>query len=123
MYLFKWKGQIVGKNKKVKTNRKGNYYNSKEYERLKAEITYEMIRQNKSPIITEDVIVRIIFTISRSRDIDSGLSLICDCLQLAKVIKNDNRIIQLKIDKEIKRHIEHYDEIFVSVRKVFNDGN
>jgi Holliday junction resolvase RusA-like endonuclease len=117
MYSFYWKGKIIGKNKKAKTNRKGIYYNSTEYSNFKEELKYSIIAQKKCQTMTNETIVSISFTISRARDIDSSLSAVLDALQAAKVIKNDNKIMSLNVRKYIKKS-KCLDEIFVCVKEI-----
>ena len=47
--------------------------------------------------------IRFYFT-SKSHDLDNGLKVVLDCLQMARVIKNDNNCVRIVADKFIDKN-------------------
>ena len=105
MFTCIYKGQTcTGVNKYLSKGAHGKRFKNKEYAKFQNNLTYEMLKQGRyKPAMTETVSVKLFFSISKQRDIDSLIKPVLDCLQKASVIKNDNLIRRLLVIKDIKK--------------------
>ena len=100
MMLVEWIGKACGgANRYLYSNRSKN----STYRIFQDSIIYSILVQykNKTTMLTP-VYVRLLFSVAKQRDIDSLIKPVLDCLQKSNVIKNDNLIHRLFVEKEYK---------------------
>ncbi len=115
---FTWHGKAYGTNKRLETTRSGGIYKNPGYEGFQDGLVWSMVR-NRGTVqpIKGPVYVDMLFAISKSRDIDSLIKPVLDCLQTARIIKNDNQVISLTAMKKTKVRGKD-DEIRIEVTEV-----
>jgi len=115
-FFCEYTGKTEGVNKWLKPKNKGHYKNS-EYEAFQDAVQYTIIQKRNQvnfKQIDSECVVYLIFRISKNHDIDSLIKPVLDCLQHGNIIKNDNLIMRLNVEKEIKASKE-LDRIRIAV--------
>lgn len=115
---FTWHGKAYGTNKRLETTRSGGIYKNPGYKGFQDGLVWSMVRNRGTGQPTKGPVhVDMILTISKSRDIDSLIKPALDCLQTARIIKNDNQVISLAVKRENKVRGKD-DEIRIEVTEV-----
>ena len=117
--IFEWHGKAYGTNKRLETTRYGWIYKNPGYTSFQDGLIWTMIRhRGTSKPIESKICVDIVFTISRKRDIDSLIKPVLDCLEKARVIRNDNQVAVLHVEKQDKFRRSDEDEIKITVKEM-----
>ena len=115
MITAKWIGKACGINRRLETTKYGHIYSSRPYKGFKAGLTWVLVAANPTrSTYVGPVRIDIDYTISRRRDIDSLTKVVLDALQAARVIRDDNQVVDLRQRKHDKKRGE-LDEIEVTV--------
>ncbi len=118
MICVEWSGKAWGTNRRLERGKYGNIYLNRKYQGFQTGLTYLLMAYNTDKrAFSGDVRVHLDFTIAASRDIDSLIKPVLDCLQKARVVKNDNQITRLFVSKSAKKRREE-DRIRVTANEI-----
>ena len=118
MICVEWSGKAWGTNRRLEKGKYGNIYLNRKYQGFEKGLTYLLMAYNTDKrALAGEVRVHLDFTISAARDIDSLIKPVLDCLQKARIVKNDKQITRLFVSKNAKKRREE-DRIRVMVEEV-----
>ncbi len=119
MILVEWEGKAYGSNRRLESNRYGTIYKNSAYRGFQEGLIWMLKAYNrqKRPLAGE-IEVRLHFTVSELRDIDSLVKPVLDCIEKAGVIENDRQIRVLIVRKYSKKRYRDLDKIRVAVEQL-----
>ena len=119
MICVEWTGKAWGTNRRLERGKYGNIYANRNYEGFETGLTYLLMSYNaEKRSLAGSVRVHLDFTINTARDIDSLIKPVLDCLQKARVVRNDSQITRLFVSKTPKKKRGEEDRIRVTVEEI-----